>query len=120
METSATTPAPDAAQGSFLTPTSGSGLKHRIRELECIIDSELKALQKQVQQLKSQKIVQVSAGLEAFVGSGGIAGVANASALRSRVPSGKQLPPSVLPSLCGLLCLRPFVDRAHGRSRARS
>ncbi|CDI86716.1 hypothetical protein, conserved [Eimeria praecox] len=45
-------------QGSFLTPTSGSGLKHRIRELECIIDSELKTLQRQVQQLKSQKIVQ--------------------------------------------------------------
>lgn len=47
-------------EGSFLTPTSGSGLKHRIRELECIIDSELRSLQRQVQQFKSQKIVQVS------------------------------------------------------------
>ncbi|CDJ27931.1 uncharacterized protein EMH_0096230 [Eimeria mitis] len=46
------------AQGSILTPTSGSGVKHRLREIECIIDSELKALQRQVQQLKSQKIVQ--------------------------------------------------------------
>ncbi|CDJ66616.1 hypothetical protein, conserved [Eimeria necatrix] len=45
-------------EGSFLTPTSGSGLKHRIRELECIIDSELRSLQRQVQQFKSQKIVQ--------------------------------------------------------------
>ncbi|CDJ42167.1 hypothetical protein, conserved [Eimeria tenella] len=45
-------------EGPFLTPTSGSGLKHRIRELECIIDSELRSLQRQVQQFKSQKIVQ--------------------------------------------------------------
>lgn len=58
MESPRSSPTPHEAQGSFLTPTSGSGLKHRIRELECIIESELRSLQKQVQQFKCQKIVQ--------------------------------------------------------------
>lgn len=60
MESPSSSATPHEAQGSFLTPTSGSGLKHRIRELECIIESELRSLQKQVQQFKCQKIVQVS------------------------------------------------------------
>ena len=66
---------PQSPQGSFLTPTSGSGLKHRIRELECIIDSELKTLQRQVQQLKSQKIVQVSTRIYALLAT--VSSIAN-------------------------------------------
>ncbi|KAL8433637.1 hypothetical protein Efla_005276 [Eimeria flavescens] len=58
MKNSSPAQSSETGQGSFLTPTSGSGLKHRIRELECIIESELKALQRQVQQFKCQKIVQ--------------------------------------------------------------
>lgn len=64
-------------EGPFLTPTSGSGLKHRIRELECIIDSELRSLQRQVQQFKSQKIVQVSNSIQlvGFIGESIISGL---------------------------------------------
>ncbi|XP_026190873.1 uncharacterized protein LOC113146770 [Cyclospora cayetanensis] len=59
MQYSVKTEGSRSPHGSLLTPTSGSGLKHRIRELECIIDSELKSLQMQVQQFRSQKTVQV-------------------------------------------------------------
>ncbi|PFH35292.1 hypothetical protein BESB_061790 [Besnoitia besnoiti] len=50
----------ESPRTTLLTPTSGSGLKQRIRELETIIDSELKSLHREVQMYLNQKVVQTS------------------------------------------------------------
>ncbi|EPR62084.1 hypothetical protein TGGT1_224905 [Toxoplasma gondii GT1] len=50
----------ESPRTTFLTPTSGSGLKQRIRELESIIDSELKSLHREVHVYRNQKVVQTS------------------------------------------------------------